>query len=147
MSLSAAREEPLKSPACARCFITSVGMRIRHAAVSASEEARMLIVVCDSWVALGLEGAFGGERVRLTPSYTTKKDAAEGMEPRSADGRPAYMERIVPVVEGLGGWWWCECGGIGFGAVFLWCRGGRGRNLLLGLRGRRRGASGSRGFG
>jgi len=37
----------------------------------------------------------GGRRADFTPSYTTKKLAALGAEPRRAEGTPAYMLRIV----------------------------------------------------
>ena len=90
ISLKARREEPPKRPAWALCFTTSVGTRMLQAAISPSEEASMCAYVC----LCGDVSALINDL--LTPSYTRKKEAAEGIDPSMAEGRPAYMLRKVP---------------------------------------------------
>ena len=84
MSCKARRAEPSKSPAWARCLITSVGMRIAQAAVSARVEASMWTAGAEGVVVVMLddddddddddescckEGGGGGRRrERVTPS-------------------------------------------------------------------------------
>lgn len=41
------------------------------------------------------------KRYRFTPSYTIKNDAADGAEPKSTDGNPAYIPRMVCRNEGF----------------------------------------------
>lgn len=89
MSLSARSDEPPNRPACARCLITSVGTRTAQAAISPSDDARECVktVCCQDtgW----LVEEVGGRRYRLMPSYTMKKLAADGAEPKATEGRPA----------------------------------------------------------
>lgn len=90
ISLKARREEPPKRPAWALCLTTSVGTRMVQAAISPSDEASMWAYVC-------LRGDVSASiNDLLTPSYTRKKEAADGIDPSIAEGRPAYMLRNVP---------------------------------------------------
>jgi hypothetical protein len=67
MSFRAARLEPPKRPAWARCLITSVGTRTAQAAISPREEAREWVRIM--WVRdWGSGEPGGGRRARLTPS-------------------------------------------------------------------------------
>ena len=61
-----------------------------QAAISPSDEASMCAYICFEGEVSALINDL------LTPSYTRKNEAADGIDPSMAEGKPAYILRRVP---------------------------------------------------